>query len=144
MIRRPPRSTLFPYTTLFRSPSAVTRLLDLEVAPYQIAATINGVLAQRLVRRICPHCRERYRPDPQVVAFVSNEPKGRPQLVRGRGCDACRGNGYLGRIGIFELLVVSENVNRAISAKESLAQLRELAEREGMHLMRHDGWVKVQ
>ena len=126
------------------APSAVTRLLDLQVAPYQIDATINGVLAQRLVRRICPHCRERYHPDPQVVAFVSNEPKGRPQLVWGRGCDSCRGSGYLGRIGIFELLVVSENVNRAISAREPLAKLRELAEREGMQLMKHDGWVKVQ
>ena len=126
------------------APSAVTRLLDLQVAAYQIAATINGVLAQRLVRRICPHCRERYRPDPQVVSFVSGEPKGHPQLMRGRGCDTCRGTGYRGRIGIFELLAVSENLNRAISAREPLAKLRELAEREGMQLMRHDGWVKVQ
>ena len=126
------------------APSAVTRLLDLEVAPYQIAATINGVLAQRLVRRICPHCRERYRPDPQVVSFVSGEPKGTPHLVRGRGCETCHGTGYLGRIGIFELLVVSETLNRAITARESLARLRELGEKEGMQLMRHDGWVKVQ
>ena len=126
------------------APSAVTRLLDLQVAPYQIAATINGVLAQRLVRRICPHCRERYSPDPQVVSFVSGEPKGKPQLVRGRGCDACHRTGYLGRIGIFELLVVSETLNRAITARESLARLRELGEKEGMQLMRHDGWVKVQ
>ena len=126
------------------APSAVTRLLDLQVAPYQIAATINGVLAQRLVRRICPHCRERYRPDPQVVSFLSGEPKGAPQLVHGRGCDMCRGTGYLGRIGIFELLVVSESLNRAISAREPLARLRELGEKEGMQLMRHDGWVKVQ
>jgi len=126
------------------APSAVTRLLDLQVAPYQIAATINGVLAQRLVRRICPHCRERYRPDPQVVSFVSREPKGRPHLVRGRGCDVCHGTGYLGRIGIFELLVVSETLNRAITARESLARIREVGENEGMQLMRHDGWVKVQ
>ena len=126
------------------APSAVTRLLDLQVAPYQIAATINGVLAQRLVRRICPHCREHYHPDPQVVAFVSGEPKGTPHLVRGRGCDACHRTGYLGRIGIFELLVVSEALNRAITARESLARLRELGEKEGMQLMRHDGWVKVQ
>ncbi len=126
------------------APSAVTRLLDLEVAPYQIAATINGVLAQRLVRRVCPHCRERYRPDPQVVSFVSSEPEGRRQLVRGRGCETCRGTGYLGRIGIFELFVVTENLNRAISAREPLARLRELAENEGMQTMRRDGWVKVQ
>jgi general secretion pathway protein E len=126
------------------APSAVTRLLDLQVAPYQIAATINGVLAQRLVRRICPHCRERYRPDPQVVSFVSGEPEGKPTLVRGRGCEACHDTGYLGRMGIFELLVVSETLNRAISGKEPLAKLRELAVTEGMHLMKHDGWVKVQ
>ena len=126
------------------APSAVTRLLDLDVAPYQIAATINGVLAQRLVRRICPHCRERYRPDPQVVSFISGEPKGSPHLVRGRGCDTCRGTGFLGRIGIFELVIVSENLNRAISAREPLSRLRQLAEQEGMQLMKHDGWVKVQ
>jgi type II secretory ATPase GspE/PulE/Tfp pilus assembly ATPase PilB-like protein len=126
------------------APSGVTRLLDLQVAPYQIAATINGVLAQRLVRRICPDCREHYRPDPQVVAFVSSEPAGRRQLTRGRGCDNCRGTGYRGRIGIFELFVVSEDLNRAISAREPLARLRELAEKEGMQTMKHDGWVKVK
>src|SRR5262245_759711 len=126
------------------APSAVTRLLDLTVAPYQIAATINGVLAQRLVRRICPHCRERYQPDPQVVSFVSGEPEGRRQLVRGKGCESCRGTGYLGRVGIFELFVVSEDVNRSISARDSLARLRELAEKEGMRSMKADGWVKVR
>ena len=126
------------------APSAVTRLMDLAVAPYQIAATINGVLAQRLVRRICPHCRERYRPDPQVVSFVSGEPEGRRQLVRGKGCETCRGTGYLGRIGIFELFVVSEDVNRAISAREPLARLRELAQQAGMQVMKRDGWVKAQ
>ncbi len=126
------------------TPSAVTRLLDLQVAPYQIAATINGVLAQRLVRRICPHCRERYRPDPQVVSFVSGEPTGKPHLMHGRGCEACRGTGYVGRTGIFELLVVSEALNRAITAKEPLARLRDVAAKEGMQLMKHDGWVKVQ
>jgi general secretion pathway protein E len=126
------------------APSAVTRLLDLQVAPYQIAATINGVLAQRLVRRICPHCRERYQPDPQVVSFLSREPEGHPRLVRARGCEACRGTGYIGRIGIFELLVVSETINRAISAREPLARLRDLADKEGLQTMKHDGWVKVQ
>ena len=126
------------------APSAITRLLDLQVAPYQIAATVNGVLSQRLVRRVCAHCRERYRPDPQVISFISGEPEGRRYLVRGRGCDSCRGTGFTGRIGIFELLVVSEELNRAISAREPLARIRDLAEREGMLAMRHDGWVKVR
>ncbi len=126
------------------APSAVTRLLDLQVAPYQIAATINAVLSQRLVRRICPHCRERYQPDPQVVSLVSGEPEGGRRLVRGRGCEACRGTGYHGRTGIFELLVVSEALNRAISVREPLAKLRELAESDGLRPMKADGWVKVQ
>lgn len=126
------------------APSAVTRLLDLEVAPYQIAATINGVLAQRLVRRICQHCRERYKPDPQVVSFLSGEPEGGRRLVRGLGCESCRGTGYNGRIGIFELLVVTESLNRAISARDPLAKIRELAEAEGMRSLKQDGWVKVQ
>ena len=126
------------------APSAVTRLLDLHVAPYQIAATINGVLAQRLVRRICADCREHYQPDPQVVSFVSGEPVGARRLVRGRGCDRCRGTGYLGRIGIFELFIVSENLNRSISSREPLTRLREVAEKEGMQTMKSDGWIKVQ
>jgi general secretion pathway protein E len=126
------------------APSAVTRLLDLQVAPYQIAATINCVLAQRLVRRVCPHCRDHYTPDPQVVAYISGLPKGQPRLIHGRGCDACRGTGYMGRVGIFELFCVSESLNRAISAREPLTRLRELAESEGMRLMKNDGWVKVQ
>lgn len=64
--------------------------------------------------------------------------------MRGRGCESCRGTGYLGRTGIFELIIVSEAINRAISAREPLARLRELAEKEGMRSMKSDGWVKVQ
>jgi type II secretory ATPase GspE/PulE/Tfp pilus assembly ATPase PilB-like protein len=63
--------------------------------------------------------------------------------VRGRGCSACHGTGYYGRIGIFELLVVSEDLNRAISAREPLAKLRELGVKEGLEPMRREGWVKV-
>jgi type II secretory ATPase GspE/PulE/Tfp pilus assembly ATPase PilB-like protein len=78
------------------------------------------------------------------VSFVSGEPEGGRRLVRGRGCEFCRGTGYSGRIGIFELLVVSESLNRAISAREPLARIRDLAEKEGMRSLKHDGWVKVQ
>jgi type II secretory ATPase GspE/PulE/Tfp pilus assembly ATPase PilB-like protein len=124
--------------------SAVARLLDLEVPAHEIGATVNGVLAQRLVRRICPECRETYKPNAQVVSLVSGKPEGAPQLVRGRGCDACRGTGYKGRVGIFELLVVSEELNRAITAREPVARLRDVAKEEGMQTMKEDGWVKVQ
>jgi len=124
--------------------SAVTRLLDLKVEPYQVAATLDGVLAQRLVRRICAECREDYTPDPRVVSLVSGRPEGRPKLVRGRGCDACHQTGYRGRVGIFELVVVSEELKRAISKPEPLTRLREIAEQDGMRSLAQDGWVKVQ
>jgi type II secretory ATPase GspE/PulE/Tfp pilus assembly ATPase PilB-like protein len=124
--------------------SAVTRLADLRVEPYLVAATLEGVLAQRLVRRLCPDCRERYRPDPQAVALLAQQPIGTLTLERGRGCDACRQTGYRGRTGLFELLVVTDALKHAISRREPEATVRELARVEGMRTLREDGWAKVQ
>ncbi len=124
--------------------SAVTRLVDLKVEPYMIAATLEGVLAQRLVRKICPECRTRYTPDPQAVALLAEQPVGRTTLERGTGCTACRETGYRGRTGLFELLAVTEDVKRAITRLAPLAELRELARAEGMVTLRQDGWAKVQ
>jgi general secretion pathway protein E len=124
--------------------SAVTRLLDLKVEPYMIAATLEGVLAQRLVRKICSECRTRYRPDPQAVALLAAQPVGNANLERGRGCAACRDTGYRGRIGIFELAPVTDDLKQAIAHGASHAELRDLAREAGMQPLRHDGWVKVQ
>src|SRR5438876_11982076 len=88
--------------------SAITRLLDLKVEPYLIAATVEAVLAQRLVRKVCPECRERYRPDAGSVALLAQQPVARVSLERGRGCAACRHTGYRGRPGLFELLLVTD------------------------------------
>ncbi len=123
---------------------AVTRLADLKIEPYVVGATLEGVLAQRLVRRLCPDCRERYRPDPQAVALLAQQPIGTLRLERGRGCDACRQTGYRGRTGLFELLVVTDAVKHAITCHEPEATLRELARAEGMRTLREDGWAKVQ
>jgi general secretion pathway protein E len=123
---------------------AVTRLVDLRVEPYLIAATLEGVLAQRLVRKICPECRERYTPDPGAVALLAHHPVGRTQLERGRGCAACRGTGYRGRTGLFELLVVTDEIKRELLRTQSAGALRELAEAHGMVTLRSDGWRKVQ
>src|SRR5262249_53677346 len=84
--------------------SAIARLADLGIERYLIAAALEAVLAQRLVRKICPDCRERYRPDPQTVAMLAGHPVGSSALERGRGCASCRETGYRGRTGIFELL----------------------------------------
>jgi general secretion pathway protein E len=124
--------------------SAVTRLVDLKVEPYMIAATLEGVLAQRLVRMTCPDCRVRYEPNPQAVSRLSREPVGTIIAERGRGCAGCRDTGYRGRTGLFELLVMTEDLKRAIADKKSLADLRELAKEGGMTTLREDGWAKAQ
>jgi len=124
--------------------SALTRLVDLKVEPYLIAATLEGVLAQRLVRKICPDCRERYAPDRGAVALLAQQPVGRVTLERGRGCAACRHTGYHGRTGIFELLVVTDDIKQQLVKTPNASALRDLAEAGGMWTLRRDGWRKVQ
>src|SRR6266487_2026476 len=124
--------------------SALTRLADLKVEPYLVAATLEAVLAQRLVRKICPDCRERYKPDPDAVALLARQPVGRLVLERGRGCAACRQTGYRGRTGIFELLVVTEEIKQQLLRAPNAGALRALGEGQGMVTLRQDGRRKVQ
>ena len=123
---------------------ALARLINLEVKPYLVSAALDGVLAQRLARRICPECRERYKPDPEAVALLAGRPVGRTVLERGRGCAKCRETGYHGRTGLFELLVLSEEARQAFSRVEDVPRLREMAREQGMVTLREDGWRKVQ
>jgi type II secretory ATPase GspE/PulE/Tfp pilus assembly ATPase PilB-like protein len=123
---------------------ALTRLADLKVEPYMIAATVEGVLAQRLVRRICADCRERYRPDPAAAALIAGRPLGSLQLERGRGCAACRETGYRGRTGIFELLVITDELRQGLTATLDPAGLRQRLREHGMRTLRDDAWAKVQ
>ncbi len=124
--------------------SSITRLVDLKVEPYLVAATVEGILAQRLVRRICPECRERYKPDPQAVALLAQQPVGSTKLERGRGCATCRDTGYRGRTGIYELFHVTDEAKQVIAREPNAAALRELAQKNGMITLREDGWRKVQ
>ena len=123
---------------------AIPRLLDLGVPDYLVAATLDGVLAQRLVRRICDACRIQYAPDPEHVALVSSRPVGKVVLTRGVGCAVCRGTGYRGRTGLFELLVVSDEIKDAIACGARRSSIAELAAGQGMRSLRSDGWIKVQ
>jgi type II secretory ATPase GspE/PulE/Tfp pilus assembly ATPase PilB-like protein len=123
---------------------AITRLTDLEIEPYIVAATLDAVLAQRLVRRVCSECRERHRPDPASVALLAHQPIGNVTLNRGKGCGACRDTGYRGRTGIFELLTITDELKHAITREREPAELRELARSQGMKTLREDGWAKVQ
>ncbi len=137
--------------------SALTRLVDLGVAPYMVAATIEGILAQRLVRRICASCREAYRPDAATLALVSEgeapPPGVRPlhvhsepptALYRGSGCPECRGTGYRGRTALAELLVLTEPIRDELLGARNLTRLRALAREQGLTPLRQDGWQKVR
>ena len=124
--------------------SAIPRLVDLGIPEYLVSATLEGVLAQRLVRRICEVCREEYEPKTDTIALLSASGVHGSTFFRGAGCPTCRGTGFKGRIGIFELLVVTDELRDAIASRASRAELRSLAMRGGMSPLRSDGWHKVE
>ena len=123
---------------------AVPRLLDLHIPDYLVAATLDGVLAQRLVRRVCASCRMSYEPAPESLAGLGSRPVGRMVLTRGAGCPACRGTGFRGRLGVFELLVLTDELRDAITRRVPRSELRTLAMEAGLVPLRLDGWQKVQ
>jgi type II secretory ATPase GspE/PulE/Tfp pilus assembly ATPase PilB-like protein len=121
------------------APSAITRLLDLGVAPYLVASTVEAVLAQRLVRVLCPHCRRETDPDPAQVQRLGPLASPLTRVWRAVGCTQCRDTGYRGRQGVFELLVMSEPLRELTQARASGEQVRAVALQEGMHTLRDDG-----
>ncbi|MCK5228638.1 MAG: Flp pilus assembly complex ATPase component TadA [Desulfobulbaceae bacterium] len=122
--------------------SAVIRLIDIGVESFLISSSLRGVLAQRLVRRICPACREARG---NVSEFLGHKPDGEDfQLFEGKGCQQCSKTGYSGRIGIYEILTVSEAVSRGISQGLDLIGLKRIAEQEGLKTMFMDGLEKVK
>ena len=123
--------------------TANTRLLDMGVEPYLVASSIEGVLAQRLVRRICPDCKEAYEPDPAELADDCNWQPGE-EAWRGKGCRECRFTGYRGRMGIFELLMMDDELREMVVKHDSATQMLVAARRSGLKLMREDGWDKVR
>jgi general secretion pathway protein E len=121
------------------------RLIDLGIEPYLIAATLVGIVAQRMIRRICPHCRVTYQPSAEEKAIYVEELGQQPTtLYKGEGCNLCGGTGYQGRIGIFELLVISEEIGRLLGADVSAADIRAQIRKEGMATLKHDGMLKVR
>ncbi|MBM4324028.1 MAG: type II/IV secretion system protein, partial [Deltaproteobacteria bacterium] len=129
------------------APEAITRLLDIGVEPYLISSSVIGVLAQRLVRAICPHCKTKVPPDEDVLKEVGDQIsrlKGPSSFSRGKGCKHCKQSGYLGRKGIFELLIINDKVKRLISEKASSFSIRDAArETAGLISLREDGLMKV-
>ena len=123
--------------------SAVTRLLDLGIEPYLVASSVVAVLAQRLVRRVCPSCSTPYDPTPEDLRWLGVARQSATNMRVGPGCPACRKTGYKGRLGTFELLVVDESIRRLIQARETASTIKEAAVRAGTRTLRDDGVSKI-
>lgn len=126
------------------SAGAVTRLIDMGVEPFLLASSLEGVLAQRLVRRICPFCKETYRPDENLLGSLNNSVTISPyaDLYHGKGCSECNNTGMRGRIGIFELLRVGDKLRKLISSSPTTEEISRAAG-DGFVCMRHDGIEKI-
>jgi len=125
------------------APGAVTRLQDMGCEPYLVSSVLNGVLAQRLVRRICLACRAPDHPEPADLLAIGVTDASDVQLFRGKGCDECRGTGYRGRIGIYELFRLTEEGRSLIVRKVPAGELRRHAVEQGMVMLRADGWARA-
>jgi type IV pilus assembly protein PilB len=125
------------------SPSTITRLLEMGVAPYLISSALLAVLAQRLVRRICPECKTDYYPPQAVLEGLGVDPQRKLRLMRGRGCPNCYDSGFKGRTGIHEVLEINESLQRMILTNPSLEQLRRQIEKNGFRSLIADGYEKV-
>jgi type II secretion system protein E len=124
---------------------AVTRLLDMGIEPFLVGSSLEAVIAQRLVRTICEKCKEEYRPEPELLREVGFPETDKPvHFCRGRGCEDCRFTGYRGRTGIYEILVMHENLRPLIIERTSSNTIKQAAIANGMKTLRDDGWAKVR
>jgi general secretion pathway protein E len=125
---------------------AISRLLDMGVENFLLSSTLLGILAQRLVRIICPNCKEEAQPDARLIDSLQLEPHEIEgvRFYEGRGCDACRHTGFRGRTGIFEYIALDDDFRKLINKRASTDQIRALALQKGYSTLRRDGWQKVR
>jgi type IV pilus assembly protein PilB len=131
------------FTTLHTTdaPSSIARLLDLGIEPFLLTATIEGIISQRLIRRICENCKTAFEPNEAQLMELQLTPddiKGK-KFYYGRGCSKCNGTGYKGRIGIFEIMVFNDEIRDLIMNQASTAVLRAAGQKAGMILLRDNG-----
>ncbi|HEY0945572.1 MAG TPA: ATPase, T2SS/T4P/T4SS family [Opitutaceae bacterium] len=127
------------------APGAVTRLIDIGVKPFLVSTSLRAVMAQRLTRKICRHCKRAYAPDLRELRALNINPEqaAAATFMKGEGCPDCNGTGYRGRMGIFEIFQINEELQRMIYENESTSKLRDKARAFGMRTMREDGVRKV-
>ena len=135
------------FTTLHTNdaPSSIARILDLGVEPFLVTATLEGIVAQRLVRRICENCKEAYEPTEaqlKELGLTEDDTKGKT-FYYGRGCDRCNNTGYKGRIGIFEIMVFNDELRNLVMNRASTSVLRVAAQKSGMKLLRDSGLATI-
>jgi type IV pilus assembly protein PilB len=123
---------------------SITRLVDIGIEPYLIAASLNAVLAQRLVRKICPKCKQIYELSEHVARYMEKAGVDPGQVYHGAGCDDCRGSGYVGRVGIYELLIIDEPFRDMINKDSSVNNMRRTFHESGRRSLFDDGILKVK
>ena len=125
------------------APSAITRLINIGVEPYLIGSALNATLAQRLVRKICENCKVKDTPTGDVVDHLAMHGIHMDELCKGEGCDKCRNTGYQGRLGLYELLVLDDNLRDKIAGNPNVTEFRRMCIERGMVTLREDGFKKV-
>ena len=125
------------------APGSVTRLINIGLEPFLVGAAVNAVLAQRLVRRVCQTCRTEAETSEEMAEFLELNGMPGATLWKGQGCDKCRNTGYSGRVGIYELLVVDDNVRDVIARNPNVSEFRRLCIERGMTPLRQDGLMKA-
>jgi type IV pilus assembly protein PilB len=125
------------------APSAVIRLLDMEVQPFLITSTVRGIIAQRLVRTICNECKEEYTPPAEELQLMNLTESSDVKFHRGKGCPSCHNTGYSGRTGVFEVFEINENVRKLILAHASSSEIRQMAIAQGMKTLSEVGREKI-
>jgi len=124
--------------------SSITRLVNIGIDEYLIAASLNAVLAQRLVRKICPKCKTKYQMPENIRKHIASTGVKTKELYKGAGCEDCRNSGYLGRMGIYELLVIDDIFRDMINKDASVSNMRTVFRRSGKPCLFDDGIKKVQ
>ena len=127
------------------APSSILRLLDLGVEPFLLTATLEGIVAQRLVRTICPKCKQVYEPKEEELMELGLLPEdiGNRKLFRGKGCDNCHGSGYRGRLAIFEIMAMNDELRELVMKRSSTNVVRDSAKRFGMRTLRESGLLAI-
>jgi type IV pilus assembly protein PilB len=127
------------------APLAITRLVDIGLEPFLIAATIEGIVAQRLVRRICPECKEWYEPSVEILREMDLPPAqvAGKRFAYGKGCGSCNGTGYRGRLGLFEIMLVTDTIREMIMDRAPTSQVAQIARQEGMRTLRESGLLAI-